>query len=148
MLGLNIFFEYFIHLLKENIIIEQQPQHNYLNSFQNHHHHHHGHKSSSGISHSHSFNSLSSSTKIKRSVSHRRKLARKLPLIKKELESESNVKQSAERVIQSIYDCDISNLKQSLENGINANTKHNNWYVNLDWNRVVFSCFRCRVLFF
>ena len=117
---------------KENIIIEQQPQHNYLNSFQNHHHHHHHHAhKSNGISHSHSFNSLSSTTKIKRSISHRRKLARKLPLIKKELESESNVKQSAERIIQCIYDCDISDLKQSLENGINANTKHNNWYAKI-----------------
>ena len=64
---------------------------------------------------------------MKRNMSQKRKMAKKIPLIKKELESELNGKQSTERLIQSIYDCDLMNLKQSLENGTNANTKYNNW---------------------
>ena len=76
---------------------------------------------------SHSVNCLSTASKIRRNLSHRRKLAKKLPLIKKELESESNFKQSTERLIQSIIDCNLANLKQSLESGANVNTKYNNW---------------------
>lgn len=60
-------------------------------------------------------------------MSQKRKMAKKIPLIKKELESELNGKQSTERLIQSIYDCDLINLKQSLESGANVNTKYNNW---------------------
>jgi hypothetical protein len=71
--------------------------------------------------------SLSSATRLKRSLSHKRKFAKKLPLIKKELESENNFKQCTERLIQSIMDCNLINLKQSLENGANANTRYNNW---------------------
>lgn len=93
-----------------------------MNSFLNKQQHH-----KSGMSHSHSFNSLSTACKIKRSISHRRKMAKKLPLIKKELETELSGKQSTERLIQTIYDCDLANLKQSLESGANVNTKYNNW---------------------
>ena len=70
---------------------------------------------------------LSTASKIRRNLSHRRKLAKKLPLIKKELESESNLKQSTERLIQAIIDCNLANLKQSLESGANVNAKYNNW---------------------
>ena len=73
--------------------------------------------------------SLSSSavTKLKRSGSHKRKLIKKIPLIKKELENESNIKQSTERLIQSIIDCNVANLKKSIESGANVNIKYNNW---------------------
>jgi len=61
---------------------------------------------------------LTAAHKIKRSLSHRRKLVNKLPLIKKEIEIESNVKQNTERLIQSIIDCNLANLKKALDNGI------------------------------
>lgn len=72
-------------------------------------------------------NNLSSATRLKRSLSHKRKLAKKIPLIRKEIESETNLKQSTERLLQSILDCNLNNLKQSLENGANVNAKYNNW---------------------
>ena len=107
-----------IFLLKENVIIEQ---HNYLktNSFQNQ-----DENESQSIS---NLISLSSSSKVKRNLFPRQKLSKKLPLIKKEIEYESNVKQCAERLIQAIIDCNLSNLKKYLENGASANIKYNNW---------------------
>lgn len=71
--------------------------------------------------------SLSTVAKLKRSISHRRKLAKKIPLIKKEIETETNAKQSNERLLQSIIDCDLNNLRQTLGSGANASCKYNNW---------------------
>lgn len=96
----------------ENIIIENQNS--YLrNGCQQHE--------------NHQQSRISAAHKIKRSLSHRRKLVKKLPLIKKEIETESFVKQNTERLIQSIVDCDLLNLKDSLQNGANVNAKYNNW---------------------
>jgi len=66
-------------------------------------------------------------TKLKRSASHKRKLIKKMPLIKKELENESNISKSTERLIESIIECNVANLKKSIENGANVNIKYNNW---------------------
>jgi ankyrin repeat protein len=72
--------------------------------------------------------SLSAVSKLKRSVSHKRKLSKKmLPLIKRELEIEENLHRSTEKLIQSIIDCNIDNLKASLDSGANVNAKYNNW---------------------
>ena len=91
----------FLKNYKEDIIVEQQNT--YLrNDFSQH---------DSGQHQSR----LSAAHKIKRSLSNRRKLVRKLPLIKKEIETE--IKENTERLIQSIIDCNLTNLKQSLGNG-------------------------------
>jgi len=50
-----------------------------------------------------------------------------LPLIKKELESESNFIQSTERLIQHIVECKLEYLRKLIENGVNVNVKYNNW---------------------
>lgn len=88
---------------KENIMIEQQA--NFLqNGYQQHDTRIHQSR-------------LTAAHKIKRSLSHRRKLVKKIPLIKKEIETESSVKLSTEKLIQSIIDCNLINLRQSLDNG-------------------------------
>jgi ankyrin repeat protein len=71
--------------------------------------------------------SLTAVTKLKRSASHKRKLIKKMPLIKKELEEESNLNKNTERLIQSIIECNVNNLKKSIDNGANVNIKYNNW---------------------
>lgn len=89
---------------KENVIVEQQN--NYLrNGFSQH----------DSVQHQ---SRLAAAHKIKRSLSHRRKLVKKLPLIKKEIETETTVKLNAERLIQSIIDCNLTSLKQTLDNGL------------------------------
>jgi ankyrin repeat protein len=50
-----------------------------------------------------------------------------LPLIQKEIETETQYKQGIERLIESIVDCNVYKVKFHLENGANANTKYNNW---------------------
>jgi len=95
-------------IFKEDVIIEHQN--NYLRNFSQHDSSQHQSR-------------LSAAHKIKRSLSHRRKLVNKLPLIKKEIEIESNVKQKTELLIQSIIDCDLTSLKKALENGIYFNVE-------------------------
>ncbi len=63
----------------------------------------------------------------KRNSTYRRKLAKNLPLIQKEIETETQYKQGIERLIESIVDCNVYKVKFHLENGANANTKYNNW---------------------
>lgn len=70
---------------------------------------------------------LSTVTKLKRSLSHRRKFVKKLPLIRKELQSETSAKQISERLIKTIIDCDAAALRSSLERGTDVNEKLNNW---------------------
>ncbi len=65
--------------------------------------------------------------RLKRSISYRRKFVKMLPLIKKELESESHFIQSTERLIQHIVECNFEYLKKLIENGVNVNVKYNNW---------------------
>lgn len=98
----------------DDVIVEQQNIYNLRNNCQQHD----THDQSSRLSAAH---------KIKRSLSHRRKLVKKLPLIKKEIEIETTAKESTERLIQSIVDCNISDLKQYLDNGADVNAKYNNW---------------------
>lgn len=97
----------------ENIIIEQQN--NYLNRK--------GYEHQEDVQQSR----ITAAHKIKRSLSHRRKLGKKLPLIKKVIETESSFKQNTERLIETIIDCNNTNLKKSLNNGANVNAKYNNW---------------------
>lgn len=63
----------------------------------------------------------------KRNLSYRRKLSKRLPLIQKEIENETQYKQCVERLIESIVDCNVYNVKYHLDNGTNANIKYNNW---------------------
>jgi ankyrin repeat protein len=50
-----------------------------------------------------------------------------LPLIKKEIECESNFIQSTERLIQHIVECNFDYLKKLIDSGVDINVKYNNW---------------------
>ncbi len=111
---------------KDNIIVEQQQQHNYLNN--GYYNQCYNVQKTTNQHNSLSNNKLITfANKLKRSISHRRKQVRKPMLVKKEIESELVMKQYTENLIQSIIDCDLLNLKKYLEDGANANTIYNNW---------------------
>lgn len=69
----------------------------------------------------------SSGSRLKRNISLRKKFAKKIPLIKKEIENETIYKESIERLIQSIIECNYIKVRNLLEKGTSANIKCNNW---------------------
>ncbi len=71
--------------------------------------------------------SLGSVTRLRRSLSHKRKYAKKIPLIKRELELETNDKKVLQKLVEAIVECNLDLLKNLLDNGVSIHARLNDW---------------------